>query len=170
MSFLIDYLIIWFRLLFKPESVVEEFRSRKPDLREGILSTAYVGFLLGLIAFLFFSLFSLIAALGDLMAGLISLLISGAIFLVGAPLALVIILLVSTAFMRVASVVFKGSGSFSEECGILGFIGSCFVILCAISYGVMFVVTSVVGSVSGTIGATLKSLGFFFYSDYLTFF
>ncbi len=146
MANLLKWPRIWFGIFLKPEETAVTLKKEKPNLIDGIVSFGFCSFLIGFIVFLISAIFGILlgSALGGPIASKaagigVGLLISFAILIIGFPLLMIIILLILTIFLKIASLLLKGKGSFGEECGILGVVGSSYLILMVLMYVVMFI-------------------------------
>ena len=72
-----------------------------------------------------------------------------AIFVIAFPILMIILLLILTIFLKVASMLLKGKGGFSEECGILGIVGSSYLILMVLLMVAIYTPMLLVFAISG---------------------
>lgn len=137
---------VWFEIFLKPEETAASLKKEKPSWIEGIISFGFCSFLIGLIGFIISAIlaiplgFTLGAPLAAKAGGmLIGLLIMFAICVIAFPILMIILLLILSVFLKIASVILKGKGSLGGECGILGIVGSSFLILTILTYAIMLV-------------------------------
>jgi len=72
-----------------------------------------------------------------------------AIFVIAFPILMIILLLILTIFLKIASMLLKGKGGFSEECGILGIVRSSYLILMVLLMVAIYTPMLLVFAISG---------------------
>ena len=161
MNFNVTELIgLWFKLFFKPEETANRLKERKPCLSDGAVSIGLCSAFLGSIAFLLTLIFSVLALIGGSVEGaIISMAISFAIFVIGIPIIAMILLIISTTFLKIASILLKGKGSFSNECGVLGIVGSSMIILYLTMFLIIFIAFFLLGILIGITGGFVLGTG-----------
>jgi len=128
---------LWYGILFAPEKTAEHLKKHKPGLIDGVASIGLCSIVIGIVSFIVLAVLSIVFA--SLMpysfgsAGLlgvgVGLAMAFALLVIGFPLGMIILLLIIACFIKLASVLLKGRGKFSEECGIVGVVGSPYLIL-----------------------------------------
>ncbi len=155
---------LWFGIFLRPEETAAALKKEKPRWIDGVISIGFCSFLIGLLLFIIFAILSIISmfALGGSFASNaagvgMSIVILFMLLVIGFPLLMIIILLVSIAFLRIASLILKGKGSISEECGFLGSIGGSYMIIMFLMYAVLvlgiFVPSILFSGIIGAIGS-----------------
>lgn len=150
---------IWFDIFLKPEEIAASLKKEKPGLVDGIISFGFCSFLIGFIAFIILAIlailfgFSLGGPVAAKAAGIgVGLLIMFATLVIGFPIMMIILLLLITIFLKISSVLLKGKGSFSEECGILGVVGSSYLILLILMLAAIYIPLLLIMGIFGFAG------------------
>lgn len=145
---------IWFDIIFRPEETASLLKKEKPKLVDGIISIGFCSLLIGFIAFLLSALLGLLGLVtgADIAGSLIGLLILFGIFVIGFPIFMIILLLILTVVLKISSIILKGKGSFGEECGVLGVVGSTYMIIMVLVYGFVLISSMLVGVATAILG------------------
>ena len=125
----------------KPEETAASLKKEKPCWIDGVASFGFCSFLIGLIAFIISTILAILLGF-SLGAPL-------AIFVIAFPILMIILLLILTIFLKIASMLLKGKGGFSEECGILGIVGSSYLILMVLLMVAIYTPMLLVFAISG---------------------
>lgn len=147
---------IWFEIFLKPEETAASLKKEKPGWIDGVASFGFCSFSIGLIAFIISTILAILLgfSLGTplttkVMSMGIGLLIMFGIFVIAFPILMIILLLILTIFLKIASMLLKGKGGFSEECGILGIVGSSYLILMVLLMVAIYTPMLLVFAISG---------------------
>jgi hypothetical protein len=144
---------VWFNIFKKPEETAALLKKEKPTLVDGIMSYGLASVSLGFLAFLLFAVISLLSLGGGNLAGaVIGLAFIFAILVIAFPIFMILNLLFYSAAVKASSMILKGKGKFSEECGLLGVTGSAALIIFAVMYAVIVVLMMVLMAAAGSFG------------------
>jgi hypothetical protein len=132
---------VWLNIFKKPDETAALLKKEKPTLVDGIMSYGLACVFIGLLIFLLMAAVTVLGAVsgGNLAASIIGLAMMFAIFVIAFPIGMIILLLIYSAALKVSSMILKGKGAFSQECGIIGVTGSAGIIIAAAMYSIMFV-------------------------------
>lgn len=128
---------VWLGILLSPEKTAKQLKKDRPGMVDGFLSFGLLNFIIGVLGFLVTTLLSLYlgSAMSNINPGfatgglLIMLVIFFGLEVIAYPICMIIILLILTAFFKLASVLLKGKSSFGELCGLLGVVGSAYLLV-----------------------------------------
>ncbi len=138
---------VWLGLLFSPEKTVKHLKSSRPELADGLLSFGLLNLIIGVLGFLIAAVISVFASstLSNIAPdfGTGGLLIMLAVFfglsVIAYPIGMIICLLVLSVFFKLASIILKGKSSFGELCGLIGVVGSAYMIVMLALFVIIYI-------------------------------
>lgn len=133
---------LWVNCLFKPEEAIKILETKKIGLWEGIISTAYMGLLVGLLNFVLVLIegFTWISAISSI---------------IGIPLLYIICLLGFSFIYRLVANFLRGKAKYSDTIGFFGIFMSVMIIamfpmIITEMISILFFIDNVTGAYTGT--------------------
>ena len=139
-----EHVMAWIRGIHNPEETIEQFKGMKPSFMEGIKSALLLGAILGILN----SLAVLIG--GDT-------LVDAFLWFIAYLLITPITALTFAAFMKGASALMKGKGTYSEHVGIIGILLG-MVTIASMPFAIGSIISSVITALSTSDAAIIISM------------
>ncbi|NYZ79952.1 hypothetical protein H0N95_01730 [Candidatus Micrarchaeota archaeon] len=105
----VDYVKLWFYGIVKPAEAIKTIQKKKPDLKEGVISVALLGLIMGAINAIITTLVGTRDLVGTWLNGIII-----------NPIMIIVELLVFAAIYHAIAALLKGKSSFGQRAGFFG--------------------------------------------------